>query len=101
MAQAVSAKRAAGPELATANRPKPSAIALRALFYLIVVIILLYTLLPFYWAIRSSFTPSVDLFATPVQYIPARPTLDHYRQVLSTPLFREALLNSAVVSIAV
>jgi trehalose/maltose transport system permease protein len=100
MAQAVSAPRAAAPVVA-AKRPKPSAVALRLAFYALVVIILLYTLVPFYWAIRSSFTPSGDLFKTPVQYFPARPTFEHYKQVLSTGLFRTALLNSAVTAVSV
>ena len=100
MAQAASA-RAATPGVASTSRPKPSAIALRALFYLLVVAILLYTLIPFYWAVRSSFTPSTELFKTPVQYFPANPTLEHYRQVLGTGLFRSALLNSAVTAVSV
>jgi len=101
MAQAVSAPRAAAPGMAAARRPKPMRLLARGLFYLLVVIILLYTLIPFYWAVRSSFTPTGDLFRTPVQYFPAHPTLEHYRQVLGTPLFREAMLNSAVVAVTV
>ncbi len=100
MAQAVGTPRAATGDFA-ARRPKPSAIALRAAFYILVALILLYTLIPFYWAVRSSFTPSNELFKTPVEYFPSHPTLEHYRQVLGTGLFREAMLNSAAVSIAV
>jgi trehalose/maltose transport system permease protein len=99
MVQAVSAPRAAAPE--TARRQPPQRLLQRGLFYLIVVIILFYTLAPFYWAIRSSFTPTGDLFRTPVQYIPLHPTLEHYRQVLGTGLFRAAMINSAVVAITV
>ena len=100
MAKSVSAPRAAAPVYA-AKRPKPADVALRVAFYVLVAIILLYTLIPFYWAVRSSFTPSSELFTTPVQYFPSNPTLEHYRQVLGTGLFREAMVNSAVVSIAV
>lgn len=102
MAQAVSVAGASSRSAATARRsPKASQVILRAIFYLIVVLILLYTLLPFYWALRSSFTPSGDLFKTPVQYIPTRPTLEHYRNVLSTGLFRQALVNSVIVATSV
>jgi trehalose/maltose transport system permease protein len=100
MAQAVSASRAVGG-VETARRPKASSIVLRVLFYVLVVIIILYTLIPFYWAVRSSFTPSGDLFKTPVQYLPTHPTLLHYRQVLSNDLFQRALLNSAIVATSV
>lgn len=100
MAQSVGAQRAAAP-VYEAKRPKPTDVALRLAFYVLVAAILLYTLIPFYWAVRSSFTPSNELFTTPVQYFPANPTLQHYRDVLGTGLFREAMLNSAVVSVAV
>jgi trehalose/maltose transport system permease protein len=70
----------------------------RAAFYLLLLVIFVYILFPFYWAVRSSFTPDNDLFVTPVQYWPTNPTLDHYRQVLSDPTFLRALLNSAIVA---
>jgi len=101
MAQAVTAAGTTARRAETAKRPKTSQILLRVLFYVIVVLILLYALIPFYWAVRSSITPSADLFKTPVQYIPTHPTLENYRGVLGTGLFRQALLNSAIVSISV
>lgn len=101
MAQAVSVAGASSRSATAAKRRRVSQIALRGLFYLIVVLILLYTLLPFYWALRSSFTPSGELFTTPVQYIPTHPTLAHYKEVLSTGLFRQALANSAIVATSV
>jgi trehalose/maltose transport system permease protein len=74
----------------------------RILFYLLILIILVYIIFPFYWALRSSFTPNNELFVTPVAYWPSSPTLDHYRQVfLPFSLqnnFLQALLNSAIVA---
>jgi trehalose/maltose transport system permease protein len=58
--------------------------------------IFVYALFPFYWAIRSSFTPESELFSTPLQYFPSHPTLDNYREALSTDFFRKALLNSFI-----
>ncbi len=101
MAQAVTTASTTARRAETAKRPRTGQIVLRVLFYAIVIVILLYALLPFYWAIRSSLTPSADLFRTPVQYIPTHPTLQNYRDVLGTGLFRQALLNSAIVSISV
>ncbi len=101
MAQAMSATGATAPRTATAKRPKASSVIMRVLFYALVVIIILYTLIPFYWAVRSSFTPSGDLFRTPVQYLPTNPTLEHYKAVFGTGLFRRALVNSAIVAISV
>jgi trehalose/maltose transport system permease protein len=73
----------------------------RPLFYLLVAVILFYILFPFYWAFRSSITPSSELFATPVSYWPSQPTLDNYRLVLSDATFLRALLNSTIVAATV
>jgi trehalose/maltose transport system permease protein len=67
-------------------------------FYLLIAAIFVYTIFPFYWAIRSSLTPDGDLFATPLQYFPNSPTLAHYREVLSSGDFQRALLNSTIVA---
>lgn len=73
----------------------------RVLFYVILALILLYIIFPFYWAVRSSITPDRDLFATPLQYFPIHPTLDNYNKVLSDNTFEHALLNSTIVAVTV
>jgi trehalose/maltose transport system permease protein len=72
--------------------------ARRLPFYLVIALIFFYALFPFYWALRSAFTPDADLFKTPVQYIPAHPTLHQFREVLSSHFFLRALLNSTIVA---
>ena len=67
-------------------------------FLFLVLIILVYIGFPFYWALRSAFTPDSELFNTPVKYFPAHPTLANFREVLSTSDFTRALLNSAIVA---
>jgi trehalose/maltose transport system permease protein len=67
-------------------------------FYALIALIFLYALFPFYWALRSAFTPDADLFKTPVQYFPANATLSQFREVLSSHFFLRALLNSAIVA---
>jgi len=67
-------------------------------FYLLVVVIFVYCLFPFYWVLRSSFTPEVKLFQTPVKYFPTPFTLSNYREVLSASFFTDALLNSLIVA---
>jgi trehalose/maltose transport system permease protein len=73
----------------------------RVPFYLLVLVIGVYLMFPFYWAFRSSITPDADLFATPVQYFPNNPTLDNYRSVLEDDNFIRALFNSAIVAASV
>ncbi len=72
----------------------------RTLFYLLLIVIFVYIVFPFYWAFRSSITPNGELFVTPVHYWPEAPTLAHYQQVLTDNQFLYALRNSAIVATA-
>ena len=72
----------------------------RALFYVLVVIILLYILFPFYWAARTSFMPDSDIYLTPVQYWPKNFTIQHYINAFSETTFVRAILNSAIVGVS-
>ncbi len=71
----------------------------RALFWLVILLIIFYTLFPFYWAVVTSLKPRAELFATPVALYPVNPTLEHYAVALSAPFFRQGLLNSVIVSL--
>src|SRR6266516_4032879 len=67
-------------------------------FWLLIAAIFIYAIFPFYWAIRSAFTPEGELFRTPVDYFPKHPTLANFREVLSTKDFQHALINSTIVA---
>jgi trehalose/maltose transport system permease protein len=70
----------------------------RTLLYAAIAAIFVYCLFPLYWVVRSSFTPEVNLFQTPVEYFPSHPTLANYRGALGESFFTDALLNSAIVA---
>jgi len=70
----------------------------RGPFYLLVAVIFIYALFPFFWAIRSALTPENELAATPLQYWPSHATLDNFRHALDQEFFRRALLNSTIVA---
>lgn len=72
----------------------------RIWFWILIVIIVLYTLFPFYWAVVSSLTKTNDLYVTPVNFWPQSVTFEHYEQVFETSAFTRALLNSTLVSAA-
>jgi trehalose/maltose transport system permease protein len=80
---------------------RQSTILPKATFYVVLGVILLYIIFPFYWAFRSAITPDQDLFATPVQYFPIHPTLHNFQLVLSDSGFLHALLNSGIVAVSV
>ena len=62
-------------------------------FWILIALIFIYALFPFYWALRSAFTPEAQLFDTPIQYFPHHPTLQNFRDVLDSDFFRRALLK--------
>ena len=76
-------------------------VAGRTLFYLMLLVIAVYLVFPFYWALRSSVTPDNQLFSTPVQYWPTNPTTGNYQLVLTNGNFLRALANSTVVAVSV
>jgi trehalose/maltose transport system permease protein len=67
-------------------------------FWLLIAAIFVYALFPFYWAIRSAFTPQSQLFNTPIEYYPHHPTLANFREIFSTSFFTRALVNSTIVA---
>jgi trehalose/maltose transport system permease protein len=71
-------------------------VVLRALFYLLVVAIIVFNLFPFVWALLSSFRPSSELFST--KLLPTALTLDHYAAVFKDARFVAALGNSVIVA---
>jgi trehalose/maltose transport system permease protein len=72
----------------------------RALFWVLIVFILLYTIFPFYWAIATSFKRGGDLFLTPVKYFPDPISFESYQYVFQNGDFLRALLNSTITSLA-
>lgn len=69
---------------------------LRALFYLLVVVILVFNLFPFLYALLSSFRPSNDLFSTDL--LPKALGLQHYQAVFKDARFVGSLINSIIVA---
>ncbi len=83
----------------TAKRRSIGSYVNRALFWLLIAFILVYTIFPFYWAIVSSIKPNDELFATPVRYWPTTIDWSHYQYVFDNGDFLKALRNSAIVSV--
>ncbi len=52
---------------------------------------------PYFWQVRTSFTPDAELLATD-RVLPARPTLSHYRAVAERSVMPRALGNSLGVA---
>jgi len=101
MASSVATGGAAARPAARAGKYKIGALISRIIFYILVAIIIFYTLAPFYWALRSSLMPTDQLTSTPIKYIPTSPTLSNFTTVLKDRQFQRALINSAIVATSV
>ncbi len=75
------------------------------LFWVLVVVIFFYMLIPFYWMVNSSLKTEAQLFMTPATFVPRDPTsmafnpvFDNYIAVFQNDRFLRGLLNSAIVA---
>lgn len=69
----------------------------RGVFYFLIVLIAVYALFPFYWALTTSFKSENELFDR-ANYLPQQPTIQNYEYVFRDDAFLLALRNSAFVS---
>lgn len=72
----------------------------KGLFWLLIGIILIYTVFPFYWAVITSLKPSGELFDTPVAYWPKTLTLENYAAAIQNSDFQHGFLNSVIVAVS-
>ncbi len=70
-------------------------------FWLLILIIFVYLMFPFYWATISALKPESELIRTPTTYYPHNPTLQNFQAVLQSGDFLRGLLNSTIVAFSV
>jgi trehalose/maltose transport system permease protein len=70
-------------------------------FWILIIVIFVYLMFPFYWALISALKTQRELIQTPATFWPNEPTLQNFRAVLGSPTFLRALWNSTLVSISV
>lgn len=65
----------------------------------VIVIMLIWVLFPFYWALVNSIKKPADTFQnTWIPWLQFQPTFEHWRAELAIPEIRRALLNSILIS---
>lgn len=75
-------------------------LALKGLFYGILILYAIITFLPFAWALSASFKPLAEIAAGGINFIPQQFTLDNYHKILlESGLFSRWFFNSAFVAI--
>ena len=68
------------------------------LFYLLIIVIAIYLIFPFYWALISALKSESELVRTPATFFPQDPTLVNFRAVLGNADFLRGILNSLIVA---
>jgi trehalose/maltose transport system permease protein len=86
------------PMPTTKKGRKPLEILGRVAFYGLVLILLVYTIFPFYWAVKTSLTPPGQLFTERVEYWPSQPTFENYVTVFTKAPFGFNLISSLIVA---
>ncbi len=84
---------------------KASSTILKIAFYLVLVLIFIYLLFPFYWALNSSLKTETQLQMTPATMVPRHPvtgeiapTLQNYRVIFDNQQFVRGIWNSSIVA---
>ena len=67
-------------------------------FWLLIAIIFVYLMFPFYWAIVSSLKTENELIRTPATYLPQNPTFRNFASVFRNDDFLRGLWNSTLVA---
>jgi trehalose/maltose transport system permease protein len=75
--------------------------AMRVGFSLLILLIVIYTAFPFYWAAISAVKTESELIQTPATFFPQEITFRNFEAVFQNDKFLRGLLNSAVVSVSV
>lgn len=70
-------------------------------FWLLVAVIFVYLMFPFYWALVSALKSQPELIRTPATLWPENPVLTNFRAVLGNDRFVRAMLNSTLVAASV
>jgi trehalose/maltose transport system permease protein len=67
-------------------------------FWLLIAVIFVYLIFPFYWAFISALKTQAELIRTPATYWPQNPTLRNFEAVFQNRAFIRGLWNSVLVA---
>jgi multiple sugar transport system permease protein len=68
------------------------------IIYLLLLVVAILVLLPFFWMVSTAFKPSPEIIRRPPGFLPERATLDHFRNVFKRIPYFHNLYNSLFVS---
>jgi multiple sugar transport system permease protein len=66
--------------------------------YLVLLVVAIIILFPFFWMISTAFKPNTDIIKRPPIFLPTEPTLKHFQKVFAEIPYFRTLYNSLFVS---
>lgn len=69
----------------------------RLLTYILLLLISVAMLFPFFWMIRSSFMTNREIMTTPIQWLPSHYDLENYKNAFARAPFARYFVNSAII----
>jgi multiple sugar transport system permease protein len=66
--------------------------------YVVLLIVALIILFPFFWMVSTAFKPNTDIIKRPPIFLPSKPTLIHFQKVFAQVQYFRTLYNSLFVS---
>ncbi len=66
----------------------------------LLVLLLIWTLVPFYWMVATSLKKDKEIYGFEATLIPRQPTLDAYRRLFAQTPFVKYLINSSVIAVS-
>ena len=80
------------------SRRRVGKVVSQVFFWLLIILIFIYLIFPFYWALISALKTQSELIRTPATYFPENPTLQNFRAVFANQAFLRGLVNSIIVA---
>ena len=71
-----------------------------SIFYAVLTLVGVIMCLPLLWALSTSFKINEEIFTTPIQWLPSRVTLEHYRSAFTTIPYGRYFFNSMLLAVA-
>ncbi len=71
----------------------------RIILYIVLILIAIVNVFPFYWMINVSLQPLEAVYADPPEFIAKHPTLDNYKEIFTKYNFLRFTMNSLFISL--
>jgi len=72
--------------------------AKKIITYIVLSIVALIILFPFFWMVSTAFKPNTDIIRRPPIFLPTKPTLAHFQRVFAQVQYFRTLYNSLFIS---